>query len=139
MKVVKYIAQITSALLYTGLFIGIVNLLIVFPIAWYLSLSTFWKVVIFLFGTTTIISVISVVVSLSTLPYRWICKENIVSALISEAYLLCRLITLWIGTWKVNYGGDWLSMLVCIFVSIVLLYAIGYMSITIYYSYKNEN
>lgn len=139
MKVVKYIAQITSALLYTGLFIGIVNLLIVFPIAWYLSLSTFWKVVIFLFGTTTIISVISAVVSLSTLPYRWICKENIVSALISEAYLLCRLITLWIGTWKVNYGGDWLSMLVCIFVSIVLLYAIGYMSITIYYSYKNEN
>lgn len=139
MKVVKYIAQIISALLYTGLFIGIVNLLIVFPIAWYLSLSTFWKVVIFLFGTTTIISVISAVVSLSTLPYRWICKENIVSALISEAYLLCRLITLWIGTWKVNYGDDGLSMLVCIFVSIVLLYAIGYMSITIYYSYKNEN
>ena len=75
-------------------------------------------------------------IALSAAPYTWICHNNIVAMVIAEACMFCDIAIYAVRLWYINYGGGGRPMLVCIIVTVVLIWVIAYTGSTIYTAYQ---
>ena len=121
----KQVGQVIGSIIYTLIFGIVVYYLTVLPIAWVLSLSTLWKIVIGLVAMGAIIGIVSSVLVFALFPFKWLLKDNKVALVISIGLFVVNVITNCISIWKANLaiGGFW-PIFFAIEVTIMLVFIV---------------
>ena len=137
MKAVKYIGQIIAAILYTCLFTGIMYLIIVLPLGWILSLSTWLMILLFIFLGGLIQAIQTTLVSYASIPYIWIVKKNIVSLSLSILLIVFNMFRSCVMLWNDLSKQGVIAIVFAIVVTIIIiLFIVGSVSGII--GYYNE-
>lgn len=121
MKALKWIVQVIGAIAFTMLFATLMYYLAVAPAAWFVGLSTFWKIIVLIFFVGIIQGLLSLIQSVAAIPYIWLVKENKLALYVSIALLVLAIGANIFNLWKANAGGGGWSIVFCIISSILLL------------------
>ena len=124
MKELKIFGQIIAAIVYTCLYTGLLYLILVMPMAWYLSLSTKAMILVAIFLGGIIEFVLIGAQVLIMMPYAWIVKENVVSLVVSIGLVLFNLIRSDIGVWKSVSGTGSTGIVIAVIITLLILQAI---------------
>lgn len=133
-RILKYLAQILSAIIYTPIYAGLIYIIIVIPAMWLVTLSFGKMLCLVLLFSGLYEGCLSVLKVLGILPYAWILRENKIALGISIS--LCLLVTLYNGyiLWKVllGYGGGGIALgiiLSLFLLQFLILSELGYIGI----------
>ena len=124
MKELKIFGQIIAAIVYTCLYTGLLYLILVMPMAWYLSLSTKAMILVAIFLGGIIEFVLIGAQVLIMMPYAWIVKENVVSLVVSIGLVLFNLVRSDIGVWKSVSGTGSTGIVIAVIITLLILQAI---------------
>lgn len=138
MKELKIIGQFFAAIAYTCLFTGLMYLILVLPLGWFLSLSTKTMIIVGIFLGGIIEGIIIGLQFLLMSPYVWIVKKNIVALIISIGLILFNLIYNGVNVWKtaVSYGTE--GVIVAIIISILIIQTL-FMTIPVIIGFYTED
>ncbi len=117
----KWIAQVLGSIVYTFIFSALMYILMVWPIAWFLDLSGFWKVMVIFVFAGIIQALITTVQVFATMPYVWLLKENIVATILSIGILAVNLVLNAINVWKECVGNGFWMIVLAIIITVLLL------------------
>lgn len=124
MKTVKYIGQILASLVYTPIYIFILYCLVVFPFAWWISLSVKWMIVTFIFLSGAIEGLIFLVKFLGFLPFAWILDENKCAVWISAAICVLLPINYLYNAWVRLLELDTRGIIAAVIISLLMLHSV---------------
>lgn len=124
MKELKIFGQIIAAIVYTCLYTGLLYLILVMPMAWYLSLSTKAMILVAIFLGGIIEFVLIGAQVLIMMPYAWIVKENVVALVVSICLVLFNLVRSDIGVWKSVSGTGSTGIVIAVIITLLILQAI---------------
>lgn len=134
MKVLKYISQILSAVVYSTLIAVVLYYSLTLPWIWGIELSG-WKQALYVFVILGVLTVIaSLIYTLCLYPYRWIAKKNIVATVISVIIIAVLSVFDCIRFWKVwlAYSSSWVLPII-ITVSLIWLVVMSCIAIVVFY------
>ena len=116
MKELKVIGQFFAAIVYTCLFTGIMYMLLVLPLSWFMTLKIKTMILVGIFFGGIIEYVIIGLQALLMIPYAWIIKNNIVALVISIGLILFNLIYNDVTVWRTttSYGTEGIVVAVII-------------------------
>ncbi|MBO4588405.1 MAG: hypothetical protein J5711_05835 [Bacteroidales bacterium] len=138
MKTIKQIGQVLAAIVYTCLYTGLVYLIIVLPMAWYLSLSTKMMILVFVFlGGILEYLLIGLNVFL-LMPYGWIVKNNIVALIVSLVLVITNFVLNDIMVWRSTYEYGTTGIIIAIVITLLIVQAISMIIWAIYACYENQ-
>lgn len=121
MNVIKYIAQVLSALIYTPIYTGLMYIIILFPTMWILDLSLGKMVLAIIFFGAILEGIVMLLQIIGLTPFMWINKNNKTAFIIST--ILCaippflNIISIWMVCVKYGVRG----FIAAIILSILLL------------------
>ena len=123
MKALKYIVQILTSIVYSSVLAWFLGWLLYLLFNWVISLSARWIVFLFLFGGSSFIAYIFILVlgGVGSLPFLWTNKENIVATILSILVMVVLFVYWVISLFKIPHGGGFVPVFSLIyFVSIFL-------------------
>lgn len=110
MKAIIYLLQIISAIIYSSLFAFVISIVTIAPTLWLFDLK-FWQMLIVLFiAIEVIISIITFVQTIISIPYYWIIKDNYIAAVISILISLSIYVVAAVTMWKMPFHGFWQTL-----------------------------
>lgn len=121
MKALKFLGQILSAIVYTCLFTGVMYLVLIYPLAWILSLPPFWTIAVFLILGGLIEGLQITLQTFATLPYKWIVNKNIVSLVISIILILFIMIRSDVILWKDLSSQGTIAIIFAVIATILII------------------
>lgn len=108
MSALKFLGQILASVVYTSIFTGIMYLVIVFPLAYIISLPWWGILLVMMFFGGLIQGLIHILAGSGMLPYMWIVNKNIVATIISVVLILINVGSNMIRVWSaIGGGGSW--------------------------------
>ena len=125
MKELKVVGQFLAAIVYTFLFAGLIYMIMVFPLAWFLSLNTKTMIIVGIFLGGIIETVLFGLQFILMIPYAWIVKKNIVALIVSIGLLLFFLIRADVLVWGTTSHCGTEGVIVAIIITLMILQALG--------------
>lgn len=125
MNELKVIGQFLAAIVYTCIFTGLMYVILVFPLAWFLSLSTKTMILVGIFLGGAIEALLFGLQFLLMMPYAWIVKKNIVSLVVSIGLILFNMTMNDINVWKTtaSYGTE--GVVVAVIITLIIVQTVG--------------
>jgi hypothetical protein len=100
-------------------------MIMVFPLAWFLSLNTKTMIIVGIFLGGIIETILFGLQFLLMMPYAWIVKKNIVALIVSIGLLLFFLIRSDVLVWKTTAHCGTEGVVVAIIITLMILQALG--------------
>lgn len=108
MSALKFLGQILASVVYTFIYTGIMYLVIVFPLAYIISLPWWGILLVMMFFGGLLQGLIHILAGSGILPYMWIVNRNIVATIISVVLILINVGSNIIRVWSaIGGGGTW--------------------------------
>lgn len=108
MSALKFLGQILASVVYTFIYTGIMYLVIVFPLAYIISLPWWGILLVMMFFGGLLQGLIHILAGSGILPYMWIVNKNIVATIISVVLILINVGSNMIRVWSaIGGGGTW--------------------------------
>lgn len=124
MKTLKPIGQVLAAFVYTCLYTGLLYLILVLPIALYLSLSTKMMVLVAILAGGIIEGILIGAQVLIMMPYAWIVRNNMVALIVSICLVLFNLIRSDVMVWQSVQGHGTSGIVIAVIITLLILQAI---------------
>lgn len=121
MSALKFLGQILASVVYTSIFTGIMYLVIVFPLAYIISLPWWGILLVMMFFGGLIQGLIHILAGSGMLPYMWIVNKNIVATIISVVLILINVGSNMIRVWSAIGGGGTWAFIFGLAVSVLLI------------------
>lgn len=138
MKELKVIGQFLASIIYTCIYAGLLYMLLIFPTAWFMTLSTKTMILVAIFLGGIIEGILVGANVLLLMPYYWIVKNNIVAVVVSIVLLIFSLGRAGVLLWKnlSDYGTT--GTIVSVIVTLLLVQGIITAVFCILSAYKDE-
>ena len=108
MSALKFLGQILASVVYTFIYTGIMYLVIVFPLAYIISLPWWGILLVMMFFGGLLQGLIHILAGSGILPYMWIVNKNIVATIISVVLILINVGSNMVRVWSaIGGGGTW--------------------------------
>ena len=108
MSALKFLGQILASVVYTFIYTGIMYLVIVFPLAYIISLPWWGILLVMMFFGGLLQGLIHILAGSGILPYMWIVNKNIVATIIAVVLILINVGSNMIRVWSaIGGGGTW--------------------------------
>lgn len=108
MSALKFLGQILASVVYTFIYTGIMYLVIVFPLAYIISLPWWGILLVMMFFGGLLQGLIHILAGSGILPYMWIVNRNIVATIISVVLILINVGSNMVRVWSaIGGGGTW--------------------------------
>lgn len=124
MKAFKSIGQVLAAIVYACVYTGLLYLILVLPIALYLSLSTKMMVLVAILAGGIIEGILIGAQVLIMMPYAWIVRNNMVALIVSICLVLFNLIRSDVMVWQSVQGHGTSGIVIAVIITLLILQAI---------------
>lgn len=121
MSALKFLGQILASVVYTFIYTGIMYLVIVFPLAYIISLPWWGILLVMMFFGGLLQGLIHILAGSGMLPYMWIVNKNIVATIISVVLILINVGSNMIRVWSAIGGGGTWAFIFGLAVSVLLI------------------
>lgn len=120
MKELKVVGQVLAAIVYTCIFTGLLYLITVLPLAWFLTLHPVVLILVLVFLGGFLQFVVFGLQTLLLMPYAWIVKNNVVALVISVGLIFFNIIRNDVAVWKAMLGQGRSAIVIAVIITLLL-------------------
>lgn len=124
MKELKVVGQVFAAIVYTCIFTGLLYMITVLPLAWFLTLHPVVLILVLVILGGFLQFVIFGLQTLLMMPYAWIVKNNVVALVISVGLILFNIIRNDVAVWKSLLGQGKSAIVIAVIITFLLAEAL---------------
>jgi hypothetical protein len=138
MKELKVVGQVLAAIVYTCIFTGLLYLITVLPLAWFLTLHPVVLILVLVFLGGFLQFVVFGLQTLLMLPYAWIVKNNVVALVISVGLMAFNIIRNGVAVWQSMLGQGRSAIVIAVIISILLAEALIMSVVSVISTYSDS-